>query len=374
MTEKTSTSNRSKAFFINGGAGRVLCSIPALEYYHDNSGDEDFLIVCEGGMELYRGHPVLQNHVYEVWHKGLFEEHLRDKDIVSLEPYRINEYFNQECSLAQAFDIEINGKGIRDLPSPTLKLNKAETVTGFQTIQEIKAGLNKDKAVIIQPFGRSVSPMGDFLIDPTSRSFEVQNILNIIDSLREDYAVVVMSELPFPITENPKAPVAVPKEPNLRLWASMIASSDYFLGCDSLGQHLAKATGKSATVVVGSTVPINISYVNDKTFDIIDVGERKNRKYSPIRLTMDDELDRTNDGVMMLTPEEEQEIVKSVKKGAGKGGEFKGKRPTPIQQEQGCCPPTQTPEKAPAVVLEKNDTPKLANYDFSTKNLLSEEK
>lgn len=369
MTE-TLTSDRSKAFFINGGAGRVLCSIPAFEYYHEHSGDTDFKIVCEGGMELYRGHPVLQNHVYEVWHKGLFEEHLRDKDIVNLEPYRINEYFNQECSLAQAFDIEINGLGVRDLPAPTLKLNKAETVTGYQTIQEIKAGLNKDKAVVIQPFGRSVSPMGDFLIDPTSRSFEVQNILNIIDGLRDKYAVIVMTEIPLPITENPKAPVAVPKEPNLRLWASMINSADYFLGCDSLGQHLAKSVGKKATVVVGSTFPINISYVNDDAFDIIDIGERKNRVYSPIRLTMDDERDRGNDAVMGMEAEEEQEVIDSVIKAMGKGGEFKGKRPTPIQnQEQGCCPPTE--EKAPAVILDKNE-PKIANYDFNTKNLLED--
>ncbi len=48
-----------KAFFINGGAGRVLCSIPAFEKYEEESGDEDFIIVCEGGMELYKGHPTL---------------------------------------------------------------------------------------------------------------------------------------------------------------------------------------------------------------------------------------------------------------------------------------------------------------------------
>jgi len=30
---------RSKAFFINGGAGRVICSIPALEKYAEESGD-----------------------------------------------------------------------------------------------------------------------------------------------------------------------------------------------------------------------------------------------------------------------------------------------------------------------------------------------
>jgi hypothetical protein len=30
---------RSKAFFINGGAGRVLCSIPALEKYAETHPD-----------------------------------------------------------------------------------------------------------------------------------------------------------------------------------------------------------------------------------------------------------------------------------------------------------------------------------------------
>ena len=153
--------SRSKAFFINGGAGRVISSIPAFEKYAEDSGDKDFIIVCEGGMDFYRGHPVLQKHAYEVWHKGLFEQHIRDKDVVSPEPYRINEYFNQKCSLAQAFDIEINGlEEPRELPDPTITLNKSETVTGYQALQEIKSQLNKDKSIIVQPFGRSVQQMG----------------------------------------------------------------------------------------------------------------------------------------------------------------------------------------------------------------------
>ena len=35
----------NKAFFINGGAGRVLCSIPALERYAETH--DDFVIVSE---------------------------------------------------------------------------------------------------------------------------------------------------------------------------------------------------------------------------------------------------------------------------------------------------------------------------------------
>jgi len=141
-------SNRSKAFFINGGAGRVLCSIPALEKYEKESGDKDFVIVCEGGMDFYKGHPELHKRAYDSWHKGLFENHLKDKDIISPEPYRVWEYFNQKCSLSEAFDIEINGrpkKKKQNLSDPVIKLSKEESIKGYQAIQEIKAGTGKDK-------------------------------------------------------------------------------------------------------------------------------------------------------------------------------------------------------------------------------------
>jgi len=328
--------NRSKAFFIDGGAGRVLCSIPALDRYAQESGDENFVIVCEGGMDFYRGHFTLQKHAYENWHKGLFDQHIKDKDIVSPEPYRINEYFNQKCSLAQAYDIEINNlEESRKLPAPTINLNKVETINGYQTIQGIKSELNKDKAIIIQPFGRSVTPMGEYLIDFTSRSFELNNVISIINQLREKYAVIVMTEYPFLIPENKNHMVALPREPNLRLWASMINSADHFLGCDSVGQHMAKALGKTATVVIGSTVPINITYLNDDNFDIIDMGKDKERVYSPIRVSMDDEKDRTNDKVMMMNREEEQKVVNSCIQFLGKGTTFTGKF-TPTQQVASC--------------------------------------
>ena len=363
--------SRSKAFFINGGAGRVLCSIPALERYVEDSGDKDFVIVCEAGMDFYRGNAILQSHAYEVWHKGLFDEHLKDKDLVTPEPYRINEYFNQQCSMAQAFDIEINGlEKSRELAPPTIKLNKVETVTGYLTLQEIKSNLNKNKAIIIQPFGRSVQQMGQFLIDGSSRSFEVQNIINIIQKLRKKYAVIVMSEFPLPIPELKEHPVAVPKESNLRLWASMINSADHFLGCDSIGQHMAKALGKTATVVIGSTIPINITYLDDDNFDILDMGEEKGRTYSPIRVSFDDEKDRQNDEVMMLDESQEQRVVDSCIGYLGDGGPFKGTF-IPTQPSGGCGVPPSTPSQA---VGEQPDVPKIEpkTPDFSTKNLLED--
>ena len=100
---------RSKAFFVNGGAGRVISSIPAFEKYAENH--DDFIIVCEGGTDFFKGHPTLDGKVYDHWHKNLFRDYIKDRDCITPEPYRVWEYYNQICSLAQAFDIPINNAG-----------------------------------------------------------------------------------------------------------------------------------------------------------------------------------------------------------------------------------------------------------------------
>jgi hypothetical protein len=128
-----------------------------------------------------------------------------------------------------------------------------------------------------------------------------------------------MSEVPLKLPDNDagKYPVAQPQIPNLRGWTGVIQVADHFLGCDSVGQHIVKALGKTATIITGSTYPINISYPNDPDFDIIDVGEGK-RVYSPIRVAMDEERDRLNDEVMELNEKQIKEVVDAIRKRLGK--------------------------------------------------------
>lgn len=114
-----------------------------------------------------------------------------------------------------------------------------------------------------------------------------------------------------------KDPVAHPQNLTLRQWAGVIANADYFLGCDSVGQHLACALDKPATVVVGSTFSINVSYPNYEKFDVLDMGGDI-RKYSPIRITMDEVADRGNDGIMNMNDAIEKAIVDSVDAGIKK--------------------------------------------------------
>ena len=174
MTDK----KRSSAIFINGGAGRVIASIPALEKFQEENPDDEFVIVCEGGTDFFKGHPILDDKVYDHWHKRVFQEHIKHRDCESPEPYRVWHYYNQKCNLSQAYDIAINGLDEpRELPAPTINLNKMEVIAGYNIVEEVKSVTKKDKVIVVQPFGRSIEQMGEFMADPTSRSMSLVSCL-----------------------------------------------------------------------------------------------------------------------------------------------------------------------------------------------------
>lgn len=295
---------RSKAFFVNGGYGRVVSSIPAFELYAKESNDDDFIIVCEGGTDAFKGHPDLDHRAYDNWHKNLFQEKLKDRDIISPEPYRIWEYYNQKASLAQGYDIAINNKGLRELDKPRMFLSKEEMLTGRQIINQVKDRLKKDKVIIIQPFGRAIQHVDGSFVDNTGRSIEFKDLKSLIRKLQEnDFAVITMAEMGFDFSKDKfKEDVAMPEQVALRNWTAAIKYANHFLGCDSVGQHLAYMVETPSTVVLGPTFPINVSYPNCDYFNIVDLG-MNDRVYDPIRIMPDETTSRHNEHLMTMSPE-----------------------------------------------------------------------
>jgi len=314
-----STDKRNSAIFINGGAGRVIASIPALEKFQEENPDDDFVIVCEGGTDFFKGHKSLYARVYDHWHKGLFQDKLKERELVTPEPYRVWEYYNQKCSIAQAYDIAINNKGLRTLQKPKITLNKEEMIFGKKLVDEVKEKTKKDKVVVFQPFGRTTQHENGMISDFSGRSFEAENSVSIVKKLSKKFGVIHMAEFGIDFAKHGiKDAVASPMGADLRHWCGIISNADYFLGCDSSGQHMVHALDKKCTVVIGSTFPINVSYPDDENFDILDMGEGA-RTYSPIRVTTDEYADRTNDGVMAMNDKVESIIIESVSNGlAGK--------------------------------------------------------
>lgn len=300
-----------KAFYINGGAGRVLCAIPALEH-HIKHIDPTVVIIVEGWLEICLLNKAIMHNVYPHDHPDLIEK-LRDREVVSPEPYRLNAYFNQRCNLSQAFDMLINyNTPPEEVPADkeyNMFISKSDALVAQNLLQEINSHTKKDKFVVFQPFGSTAKAEGSYIIDESGRSFETEDILQIVEELNKDYAVIMMGEIKIP--NLPKG-VVVPEEITLLQWTAIIHAADYFIGCDSVGQHIAHAIEKPGTVVIGSTFPENTSYTSGSTLEIIDNGVGR-KMYSPIRMTYDIRIEKNNEYLMKLDDKTINKILSNVK-------------------------------------------------------------
>ena len=54
----------------------------------------------------------------------------------------------------------------------------------------------------------------------------------------------------------------------LRTWSAVIEAADYFVGVDSVGQHIARIFDKPGSVILGSTFAENITY--SEHFNIVE--------------------------------------------------------------------------------------------------------
>lgn len=307
---------RSTAFLINGGAGRIICSIPALERYEQENPDDDFIVIVEYGLELFKGHPSLYKRCFDFGHKGLFQDKIKHMNIVFPEPYHVWEYYNQQASIAQAFDIAINNRGVRDMQHPTLKLSNEELFGGLETVKQISVDARYKKTVVFQPFGRgTTSSTANVGFDMFGKSFYIDDVVKIINKLQNKYTVILMAEsmIEFEKMGYKNLKVAQLTNLSLRKWMGVINASDYFLGCDSVGQHIAYALNKQGTIVLGGTFKENVTYPTYDGFTIIDIGEGK-KMYSPLRACYDEVADLNNEQIMRLTNEQIDAIVDSVTK------------------------------------------------------------
>ena len=292
-----------KVFVVNGGAGRVICSLPALQKYYKLHGP-DFYILSESGLDFFVGHSELQDLAFDLGHKGLFENIIKPNELITLEPYREHGYYNQQKSLTESFDKLINNTDDHtDLEKPKIVLSKTEEINALDAINNVKEHHKKKKTVVIQPFGRTCSMhKSGHTVDTSSRSLSTNDYFYISERIRKKYNLISFSEIKF---ENDKNMYV---DTNLRQWCAIIDAADYFLGIDSVGQHMAYAFDKPGSVILGSTFAENISYPN--------IVEKKGieKKYSPIRIHgLDGELiDRYNDSCMDFNQRELEEIANNI--------------------------------------------------------------
>jgi len=297
-------------FWIDGGAGRAICAIPALLKYNRLNPNSDWCVLVAAWDFLYWGIPELQDRAYGIDTKGIFDNVVKTADkIITPEPYRNPAYFRQEISLVEAFDREINNTTDHsDLGVPQLIFNTAETVVAKNTINDLKNAQKRSKTVVFQPFGRGAKLERDQqVVDEESRSLSSKDYMFLVRKLAQKYNMIFFGEPEFQLQQDTYAQKYTC---DLRQWAALIQEADYFIGCDSVGQHMARAVGTPGTVIIGSTFAVNTSYPD--YFNIIDKGTHK--KYSPIRIAGLDTMlsNRLNEKSMRFSDVELNDIYNKI--------------------------------------------------------------
>tara|TARA_B100000530_G_scaffold230101_1_gene148731 strand:- start:313 stop:1080 length:768 start_codon:yes stop_codon:yes gene_type:complete len=246
--------------------------------------------------------------------KGIFNLLIKDNQVIHPEPYLLWEYYNQKCSLVEGFDKIINETDDHsDLEPPHLYLAKAEEKGAANLIAQIESKQGKNKTIVIQPFGRSARVDNGDIIDDSTRSIEANVYYKLVKKLSQKYNIILMAEPDFCQAVSQEDAISEKPQGDLRLWSALIEASDYFIGCDSLGQHMARAFDKPGTVILGSTYAENITYSD--WFNIIE-NEDIPKTYSPIRACgFDSHLaDRLNDRLMDFDDDQINEIYSNIAK------------------------------------------------------------
>lgn len=301
----------SKVFIIDGGLGRCIASIPALIKYAKNNPNEEWYVLMSGWSFITYGIKELQCRTYELETKGIYENiFLKVDEVVTPEPYRIPKYYKKEISLSDAFDLIINGTDDHsDLQEFPFVFTEYEKIRGEEIVKSAKETHKKDKTIVFQPYGSTAQYLSGSVFDDSLRSIPENVFLILSKKLSERYNIIYFGDYQFYSQEYTHC-LGPDPDPHIREWMSVINEADYFIGCDSCGQHIANYVKTRGTVLIGSTEAVNISYPN--FFQIIE--KKQDKKYVPLRLSnVDCDLaQRYNSDVFNYSKSEIEEIFSNI--------------------------------------------------------------
>jgi ADP-heptose:LPS heptosyltransferase len=137
-----------------------------------------------------------------------------------------------------------------------LNLSTPEKRAAYEILEKAKTLHKKSKTIVLQPYGSTATPHPSGIFDDSLRSIPKPMLDYFINELSKNYNLIFLGAKEF---HNIKTYKPDP-DLNLREWAAVIGGADYFIGCDSCGQHICKALNKPASVVIAGTHRVNVTY------------------------------------------------------------------------------------------------------------------
>jgi|7_EtaG_2_1085326.scaffolds.fasta_scaffold13369_2 hypothetical protein len=299
-----------KIFNINGGLGRVIAALPALIKYYKNHSEEEWYVMISGWGFVSLGIPELQERTFDPETKGVWENiFLKADEMVSAEPYHVPNFYKGKISIAEAFDEIINETNDHsDLDYETIKLSYSEINKGQEIIYRAFEKQKKVQTIVINPYASSAQMGHSGVHDESYRSLPDNVFLNLCKNLSKKYNIIYMG-YPELLSEENEFVYAPQPDINLRDWMGVICQVDYFIGVDTAGQHIARATDTKGCVIMGGTDVVNMSYP-----DYFRIVKRKTPHYTPLRISQlqSDLANRLNHECMEYTEDEISDICDNI--------------------------------------------------------------
>jgi ADP-heptose:LPS heptosyltransferase len=291
------------SIFIDGGIGRVITAIPALEEFVKKHSKDEIRIFVGGWDQVFWNHKVLQPLVFPIQQKGNWD-YIKTSKRWFPEPYHHQGYIDGTSHLIDAFadllEVKINNR------IPTLNVWSKERLS----IQKLLNN-NGKKLIVFQPYGTGMQMVGNVPKDVGGRSLNVDDYLKIASNLSQQYNVVFIGEKQFEHPADNFTLKISSFNPDIRFLIALVSQADYFVGVDSVGQHIAHAFNIPGTIFMGSSLDKNVTY--PEHFNII---RRPNIEptYVPIRFPlMDTEfIERLNDGILDFSANELMNAIKNL--------------------------------------------------------------
>lgn len=301
-----------KIINVDGGIGRVITSLPSLLKYHKNNPEEEWYLSISGWDYITFGIPELDERTFNPETKGVWENYyLKADEVVHAEPYRLPNFYKGKISLAEAFDEIINKTDDHsDLDYEALSVSNSETRKGQEVIFHAYEKWEKHQTIVINPYGSTaqVSPVGVY--DDSLRSLPESMFIKLSKLLAKDYNVIYMGYHHLAPQDDIEHLCIPQNDLHIREWMGVISQVDYLVGCDSVGQHIARSVGTKGCVIMGGTDEVNMSYP-----DYFRTIQRKKPVYSPMRVSMTQSnfAERLNEDCMNYTEEEILDIYEKIK-------------------------------------------------------------
>lgn len=260
-----------KTLLIDGGFGRILTAIPALEIYVTKYPDTIILVSNWGS--LIWGNKILTNNIFDAHGKGILDL-IKNTKIIKPEPYYNSDYICGKINLINAWHQEINETNTNILSIPKIYLSQEE----LNSMSFIRNN-HYTKIIAFQPFGSTAVIHNNDITDASLRSINFKTTKYLIKVLRDQgYGIWLMTDKIIPWLDQ-KDFIGVGSN-KIRETAALLYYCDYFLGIDSGGQHMARSLNIPGSVIMGATNTKNSTY--PEHFNIIN--DCIDKYYMPYRI------------------------------------------------------------------------------------------